>query len=114
MLNRGKRAEEQWHRMIARWVDQVKKGTKDYNDLVYNAHTMLKDYFSYEDIQHMTLRRVMDLLAEFKPRFREIAKRQHQQQLQQQMEGKRRAMNDKNKNDAWRKMYRQGPGPVRR
>ena len=91
--------------MMSDWVKQVQKGLKEYNDLVYNAHGMLKDYYAYEQLLWMPLRNIMDKLAEFKPRFQEIARRQQQAQLQQQLEGKRQARAN-NPNEAWRKNYK--------
>ena len=106
MLNPGPEGVKRYRELMDKWIETVNKGRKEYDDLVYNAHTMLKDYYSYEEMSWMPLRNIMENIAKFKPRFKEIARRQQQAQLQQQMEGKRKATQQKQKNEAWRKMYR--------
>ena len=109
----------QYRGMMKKWVASVQKGMKEYNDLVYNAYTMMKDYYSYEDLLWMPLKHIMRVINEFKPRFQEIARRQQQEAQKQALEGKKRAaaaraQQGKGKNgkapsprdESWRKNYR--------
>ena len=73
---------------MAEWLNRMREAAKEYNDLIYNAHTMLKDYYSYQELQWMPLRNLIDKVAEFKPRFQEIARRQQSEMLSQQLFGK--------------------------
>lgn len=75
--------------MITQWVNALKKAVKDYRDMVYNAHTVLKDYWSYEDIYNMPLRDVINEVNYFMPKLREIARRQERDRLEAELSGKK-------------------------
>ena len=62
---------------------------KDYRDLVYNAHSMLRDYYAYEDISMIPIRDLLGIIDYFKPKLAEIAKRQQNDMLQMELQGKR-------------------------
>lgn len=51
---------------------------------------MLREYYSYEEITWIPIRSLMGKIDEFKPRLQEIAKRQEQERLKAELEGKRR------------------------
>lgn len=59
-------------------------------DLAYNAHTMMKDYWSYEDITCMPIKNLLDLVRYYTPKLREIAKQQEAARLKAELEGKRK------------------------
>lgn len=62
---------------------------KDYRDLVYNAHSMLKDYYTYEDISMVPIKDLLALIEYFKPKLRDIANRQARDTLMLEMQGKK-------------------------
>lgn len=62
---------------------------KSYQDLVYNAHGMLKDYYSYEEISYMPLKDLFRIVEYFRPKLQEIARRQSEQQLELELQGKK-------------------------
>lgn len=72
------------------WVNKCKKARVEYFNLAYNAHAMLEKYYTFDEITQMPL---MNLFAEielFKPKLKEIARRQEQARLQAELEGKRK------------------------
>ena len=64
----------------------------NYRDLAYNAHAMMKEYFTYDDIQAMSLRDLFSLLEYFKPKIQEIIKQQQSAQLKAELTGKKNTM----------------------
>ena len=76
---------------MQRWTRQVQDSLKGYLDLAYNTHSMLKDYYTYEEITWMPLKDLMRQIEIFKPRFREIAQRQQQERMKQEFLQKREA-----------------------
>lgn len=59
----------------------------DYQDMVYNAHTVLRDYYTYEEILWMPLRDVMAKVKFFTPKLKEIARYQEGERLKAEMTG---------------------------
>lgn len=57
--------------------------------MVYNAYSMLKDYYSYEQIYHMPLRDLFSNIEYFKPKLKEIARQQEAARLEAELTGKR-------------------------
>lgn len=72
-----------------KWLNAIQKAAKDYKDMVYNAHSILKDYWSYDEIYHMPLRNIIEEINYFMPKLKEIAKRQEAEQLKAELAGKR-------------------------
>ena len=62
---------------------------KNYKDLVYNAYTMLRDYYTYEDISMFPLRDLFHTIDYFKPKFQEIAQRQQRDAMALELQGKK-------------------------
>ena len=60
--------------------------------MVYNAHAMMKDYYTYEDIRKIPLKHLLDLIDYFKPKLREIERQQQQNALKMELIGKRDQM----------------------
>lgn len=56
--------------------------------MVYNAHTALKDYYTYEALSYMPLRDLTDNLEFFMPKLKAIAERQQNARLQAELTGK--------------------------
>lgn len=71
------------------WLAALKDAVKNYRDMVYNAHSILRDYWSYEEIYWMPLKNVIAEIEYFTPKLREIAQRQANQQLEAKLTGKR-------------------------
>ena len=57
--------------------------------MIYNAHSVLRDYWSYDEIANMPLRDVISETEYFTPKLREIARRQQNEQLHAELAGKR-------------------------
>jgi hypothetical protein len=72
-----------------KWVQALKKAVKDYRDMVFNAHSVLKDYRSYEEINATPLRDVIEEIAYFTPKLKEIARQQEAERLKAELAGKR-------------------------
>ena len=56
--------------------------------MVYNAHSVLRDYWSYEDLFNMPIRNVIAEVEFITPKLNEIAKRQEQERLKAELQGK--------------------------
>lgn len=56
--------------------------------MVFNAHSVLKDYWSYEELSYMPLRDIIDEVNYFTPKLRQIAKQQETARLQAELAGK--------------------------
>jgi len=69
-------------------VKKCKDTAKDYRDMVYNAHTILKDYHSYDDIMSTPLRDIIDDIEYFTPKLKEITRRQEADRLRAEFSGK--------------------------
>ena len=52
---------------------------------------MLKDYYTYDELLKMPLKKLIEEIELFSPRFKEIAKRQQQERLKAELENKRNA-----------------------
>ena len=74
--------------MIVKWVDSIHRTLNDYRDMVYNAHTLLKDFWSYDEIYHMPLRDVIDNVEFFKPKLQEIARQREAETLKNELTGR--------------------------
>jgi len=70
-------------------LDDIKKSLKRWRDLAYNGHQMLRDYWTYEEIQTMPIRGLLDEIDYFTPKLKEIARRQEEERLKAELEGKR-------------------------
>ena len=57
--------------------------------MVYNAHTALKEYWTYEELGNMPLRDLTDELEFFMPKLKEIAERRQAKQLEAELTGQR-------------------------
>lgn len=62
---------------------------KSYQDLVYNAHAMMRDYYTYEEIGYMPIKELFRSVEYFRPKLQEIARRQSEKQLELELQGKR-------------------------
>ena len=56
--------------------------------MVFNAHSVLKDYWSYEELSYMPIRDIIDEVNYFTPKLRQIAKQQETTRLQAELAGK--------------------------
>lgn len=56
--------------------------------MVFNAHSVLKDYWSYEELSYMPIRDIIDEVNYFTPKLRQIAKQQETVRLQAELAGK--------------------------
>ena len=63
---------------------------KEYFDLAYNAHTMLKEYYTYDEITAMPIRNLFAEIDKFSPKLKEIARRQEQERIKAELEGRRK------------------------
>lgn len=61
----------------------------EYRNLIYNAHTMLKDYYTYEDLNAIPIKDLFSLIEYFKPKLQEIYRRQQQSALEMELQGKK-------------------------
>ena len=57
--------------------------------MVYNAHSALRDYWTYDEIANMPLRELIAKTEYFTPKLREIMKRQQAEQLNAELSGKK-------------------------
>lgn len=57
--------------------------------MAYNAHSVLRDYYTYEEIGAMPIHGLLSLVNYFTPKLREIARQQHARQLEAELTGKR-------------------------
>lgn len=57
--------------------------------MVYNSHTVLRDYWTYEEINQMPLRDVIAEVEYFTPKLKEIARQQEADRLKAELAGKR-------------------------
>lgn len=80
--------DEQHRGIINKWITSIRNAAKDYKDLVYNSHTVLRDYWSYEEISWMPIRDVLDEVAYFTPKLKEIARQQEADRLKAELAGK--------------------------
>ena len=61
----------------------------EYLDLVDNAYSMLKEYFTFEDLYWMPIKNLLYWIHYFRPKFEKIARRQENERLKMELEGKR-------------------------
>ena len=66
----------------------VENAALDYKNMVYNAHSALRDYWSYENIFDMPIRNVIAEVEFITPKLNEIARRQEQERLKAELQGK--------------------------
>lgn len=57
--------------------------------MIYNAHGLLRDYYTYEDIAMFPIRDLLETIDYFKPKMREIAARQQRETMELELQGKR-------------------------
>ena len=62
---------------------------KEERDIVFNAHSVLRDFRSYEDISKTPLRNVIEEIEYFTPKLKEIARQQEADRLKAELAGKR-------------------------
>ena len=72
-----------------KWLQSIKKAETEYKDMVYNAHSVMRDYWSYDEILHMPLRNIIEEINYFMPKLKEIAKRQEEERVKAELAGKR-------------------------
>lgn len=75
----------------------MQKQLREYKDLVFNIHQMLREYFSYEDLMWMPLRNLFAQVDEFKPRFKRIAAEREKMQVEQELKGKNKINSGQNR-----------------
>ena len=63
---------------------------KTWMDLVYNANTMMKEYWTYEDITYMPIKSLLALVKYYTPKLKEIAKQQEAARVKAELENKRK------------------------
>ena len=51
---------------------------------------MLKDYYTFDEVEAMPIRELFAIIEDFKPKFKEIARQKENARLQAELEGKRR------------------------
>lgn len=56
--------------------------------MVYNAHTVMKEFWSYDELYQMPIRDVLDQLNYFMPKMKEIARRQEAERLKLELTNK--------------------------
>lgn len=71
-------------------MQKCTNASREYFDLAYNAHVMLKEYYTFDEITWMPIGGLFREINNFKPKMREIARRQEQARLQAELEGKRK------------------------
>lgn len=59
--------------------------------MAYNSHTLLRDFWSYDQIFYMPIRDMIAEVEYFTPKLKEIARRQEADRLQMELTGKRNA-----------------------
>lgn len=57
--------------------------------MAVNAHQMLSEYFTFEDLNNMPLYQLLEYVNFFMPRMREIARRKQAKQFEAELAGKR-------------------------
>jgi len=67
----------------------IKQASKSYKDMIYNAHSALRDYWTYDELANMPLRDLITKTEYFTPKLREIMKRQQAEQLNAELSGKK-------------------------
>lgn len=70
-------------------MSNIKKTEREYFDLAYNAYSMLKEFYTYEEITWMPIRGLFDEIDKFHPKLKEIARRQEEARLKAELEGKK-------------------------
>lgn len=60
--------------------------------MVYNAHSLMKDYWSYEALLWMPLRDCIENVEYFMPKMKEIARQQETERLKSELTGKNNGM----------------------
>lgn len=56
--------------------------------MVYNAHQLMKDYYTYDELMEMPLRYFFDELDFFSTKAKEIADQQAKDRLEKEVAGK--------------------------
>lgn len=56
--------------------------------MVYSAHSMLKEYYTFEEINWMPIKSVLQEIEYFKPKMKEIARAQETKKLEMELMGK--------------------------
>lgn len=56
--------------------------------MVFNAHSVLRDFRSYEDLNNTPLRDIIEEIEYFTPKLNEIARRQEAERLKAELAGK--------------------------
>nr|DAO98248.1 MAG TPA: hypothetical protein [Bacteriophage sp.] len=64
--------------------------------MIYNAHTLMKDFWSYNDLYWMPLRDCIEQVEEFMPRMKEIARQQEAERLKSEFTGQKNGMRPMN------------------
>ena len=71
-------------------MSKIRKACRDYFDLAYSAYNLLKEYYTYQEIQSMPMRNLFGEIEKFKPKFQEIARQQEMARLNAELDGKKR------------------------
>ena len=56
--------------------------------MVFNAHSVLRDFRYYEDLNNTPLRDIIEEIEYFTPKLNEIARRQEAERLKAELAGK--------------------------
>lgn len=67
----------------------MRKAAKDYREMAINAHQILSEYFTFDDLYTMPIYQLLDHVNTFLPRMREIARRKQAKQFENELAGKK-------------------------
>ena len=73
-------------------MKDLKETKKSYKDMVYNAHTALRDYYTYEALYYMPIKNLIEEVEYITPKLNEIARRQQADRIRAEMAGKANMM----------------------
>lgn len=72
-----------------KWEKQLKASVQNNREMVYNANMLMRDYYSYEQLLEMPLGMLFNEIDFFGKKAAEIAKRQADEKLKAELEGKK-------------------------
>lgn len=77
-------------------MKKIKETAKSYKDMVYNAHTALREFYPYESLYYMPIKNLMEEVEFITPKLNEIMRRQQADRMKAEMTGSLR-MTDPNR-----------------
>lgn len=85
--------DEEHRAVIRQWVTALRRAAKEYKDLVYNANTMLKEAWTYQELASMPIRDLLDEVHYITPKLKEIARQRESERLKAELAGKKQPNN---------------------